>query len=106
MRYRQATLFAALAALVTLGACRHGDPATPDAHRFDRVALPEVPPGEAVCADAGGGEQPCLSEAQGDRLFNDVVDALCEANDRLAWLSDYYLGTALGPSCAPGTGAP
>jgi len=65
--------------------------------------MPAVPEGEARCDDDGQGTlKPCLSQRQVDLLFNDTIDALCEANDRLAWLSDYYLGTTLGPSCAPG----
>jgi hypothetical protein len=75
----------------------------PDAGRFERVALPEVPEGEARCDENGDGSpEPCLSQRQVDHLFNATVDALCEANDRLAWLSDYYLGTQLDPSCGPG----
>lgn len=57
---------------------------------------------EAMCDDDGDGTaEPCLSQRQVDRLFNATIDALCEANDRLAWLSDYYLGTQLEPSCKP-----
>jgi hypothetical protein len=60
------------------------------------------PLGEARCDDDFDGVmEPCLSQRQADLLFNDVVDALCLANDRLAWLSDYYLGTRLEPSCLP-----
>lgn len=70
--------------------------------RFERVPLPTVPPGQAHCDDDGdGAAEPCLSQAQADDLFNRVIDALCAANDKLAWLSDYYLGTSLPPSCAP-----
>lgn len=78
------------------GACQHTDPLTPDAARFAPVALPVQPAGEADCDG-----QPCLSQAQVDRLFNATIDALCEANDKLAWLSDFYLRTRLPPSCAP-----
>ena len=75
------------------------EPAPPPAERFERVNV-ERPRGEARCDDDGDGEfEPCLSQRQADTLFNDVVDALCEANDQLAWLSDYYLRTELGPSC-------
>ena len=85
-----------------LAACPSPDPvrSTPEPARFERVSMAQ-PVGEARCDDDGDGiAEPCLSQAQADTLFNDVVDALCVANDRLAWLSDYYLGTTLGPSCA------
>lgn len=97
---RLALPLAALAPLLT--ACG-GDEvrSTPDPIRFERVIV-SAPEGEAQCDDDGDGvTEPCLSQRQVDNLFNDVVTGLCEANDRLAWLSDYYLGTELGPSCAP-----
>ena len=88
---------AALAPLLT--ACAH-DPLNADASQFERVPLPVTPEGEAQCDDDNDGKsEPCLSEAQRDYLFNAVIDVACEANDRLAHLSDYYLGTNLGPSC-------
>ncbi|MBD3762453.1 hypothetical protein [Rhizorhabdus sp.] len=77
---------------------------TPDPARFERVTV-TAPEGEAQCDDDGDGVfEPCLSQRQLDALFNDTIDALCEANDRLAWLSDYYLGTKLEPSCAARAG--
>ena len=73
---------------------------TPEPARFERITVAQ-PTGAARCDDDGDGvSEPCLSQAQADTLFNDVVDALCQANDRLAWLSDYYLGTMLEPSCS------
>ena len=93
-----ALLGAALA--LSLTACGNEEvKSTPDPIRFARVVV-TPPAGEAQCDDDGDGRLgPCLSQAQADRLFNDVVTALCAANDRLAWLSDYYLGTQLPPSC-------
>lgn len=90
------TPFALLPALIalSLSACASVDPLTPDAARFAPVALPVAPVGEADC-----GGSPCLSERESAGLFNATIDALCEANNRIAWLSDYYLGTALPPSC-------
>lgn len=74
---------------------------TPNPARFERE-LVIAPEGEAQCDDDGDGlTEPCLSQRQADGLFNETIDALCKANDKLAWLSDYYLGTKLGPSCAP-----
>lgn len=72
---------------------------TPEPARFERVTITQ-PAGAAQCDDRDGIMEPCLSQAQADTLFNDVVDALCEADDRLAWLSDYYFGTTLNASCA------
>lgn len=84
-----------------LAACAT-DPLNADESRFARVAMPVPPAGEALCDDDGDGvDEPCLSERQMDHLFNAVIDAACEANDRLAYLSDYYLGTELEPSCGP-----
>jgi len=84
-----------------LAGCATADPLLPEVSRFERVPLPNVPLGEALCDDDKDGVgEPCLSQAQGDDLFNDTVDALCEANDRIAYLSDYFLGTTLGPSCS------
>ena len=77
-----------------LSGCAHNDPLIPPAERFARVPLPVAPVGEADCDGT-----PCLSERQSATLSNAVIDAACEANDRLAWLSDFYLGTELGPSC-------
>lgn len=85
----------------SLAACPNPEAvqSTPEPTRFERVTVTQ-PAGAAQCDDDGDGiMEPCLSQAQADTLFNDVVDALCVANDRLAWLSDYYLGTKLGPSC-------
>ena len=56
--------------------------------------MPSAPAGEAVCDGA-----PCLSDRELGALLDAAADAICEANDRLAWLSDYYLGTNLPPSC-------
>ena len=93
-------LLAALA--LSLNGCAHDDPLTPPSERFARVPLPVAPDGEAQCDDDSDGVfEPCLSQAQVDHLFNAAIDALCEANDKLAWLNDFYLGTRLGPSCAP-----
>lgn len=87
------------AAALLLTACAH-DPLTPPADRFARVPLPVAPDGEAECDDDGDGRfERCLSQREADMLWNATIDALCAANDQLAWLSDYYLGTALGPSC-------
>lgn len=69
---------------------------TPDPIRFERVALPIAPEGEAVCEG-----RPCLSDRQLGELLNAAIDVACEANDRLAWLSDYYLKTELAASCPP-----
>lgn len=98
-------LFVTVAAALLLAGCQTPiDPNTPDAARFARVTL-TAPAGEAACDDDGDGvAQPCLSQRQADLLLNDAITALCEANDRLAWLSDYYLGTALEPSCGDGAG--
>jgi len=72
---------------------------TPPASRFERAEL-TAPVGEARCDDDGDGvTEPCLSQAQADTLLNDAISALCTANDRLAWLSDYFLRTKLPPSC-------
>lgn len=84
-------LLAATAPL--LAACAH-DPIMPDQTRFARVPLPIAPRGEALCEGS-----PCLSERESADLFNATIDTACEANDRLAWLSDYFLGTNLGPTC-------
>jgi hypothetical protein len=58
--------------------------------------MPVAPAGEADCDG-----EPCLSDREVGQLLDAAADAICEANDRLAWLSDYYLGTSLGPSCKP-----
>ena len=87
-------LLAPLIGLLLTG-CETADPLTPDRARFAPVPMPVAPPGEAVCNGT-----PCLSERQSAYLFNETIDVACEANDRLAWLSDFYLGTVLGPSCA------
>ena len=67
---------------------------TPDPIRFERVPLPVAPKGEAVCDG-----QPCLSDRQLGELLTAAIDVACEANDRIAWLSDYYLKTELPASC-------
>ena len=74
---------------------------TPSPQRFERVAMPAAPIGEATCPDDAGAREPCLSDRQVGQLLDAAADAICAANDKLAWLSDYYLGTALEPSCAP-----
>ena len=58
------------------------------------IAVTGLSAGEAVCDGA-----PCLSDREVGQLLDAAADAICEANDRLAWLSDYYLGTNLPPSC-------
>ena len=63
--------------------------------------MPVAPAGEADCPKADGGTEKCLSDRQVGTLLDQAADAICEANDKLAWLSDYYLGTNLGPSCKP-----
>ena len=68
---------------------------TPAPERFARVAMPSAPAGEAVCDGA-----PCLSDREVGQLLEAAADAICAANDRLAWLSDFYLGTKLPPSCS------
>ena len=74
---------------------------TPDPLRFERERV-VAPAGEARCDDDNDGVfEPCLSQRQADNLFDEAVNALCRANDKLAWLSDYYLGTELEPSCKP-----
>lgn len=89
-----------LAVALSLSGCATPNSLAPDPSRFERLAPPIVPEGEARCdVDGDGGSKPCLSQRQIDHLFNATVDALCAANDKLAWLSDYYLGTSLGPSC-------
>lgn len=87
-----------------LAACPSGEVrTTPPAYRFERVEL-TAPVGEARCDDDGDGvTEPCLSQAQADALFNDAITALCTANDRLAWLSDYFLKTKLPASCGAPT---
>lgn len=92
MRYRL-TLLPAIAFMLSAGQCAH-DPVTPPADRFARIPLPAQPEGEAVCDG-----EPCLSEAQAADLMNALIDVACEANDKLAWLSDFYLRTQLPPSC-------
>ncbi len=77
----------ALAPALLLTACETTEPALPDAARFAPVALPVPPAGEADCDGT-----PCLSERQAAELFNATIDAACQANARLAWLSDYFLG--------------
>lgn len=89
-----------VAPALSLTACAH-DPALPDESRFAPVAMPRAGEGEAQCDDDGDGVfEPCLSQSQVDLLFNATIDALCEANDKLAWLSDYFLETDLPPSCS------
>jgi hypothetical protein len=84
-----------------LAGCQH-NPLNADSDWFSRVSMPVAPDGEAQCDDDGdGASEPCLSQRQVDHLFNATIDALCEANDRIARLSDYYLNTSLGPSCEP-----
>lgn len=97
---RTLPLLAALA--LSLAACQPTEVrTTPPPARFERVTL-TAPVGTSRCDDDGDGvTEPCLSQAQADTLFNDAITALCAANDKLAWLSDYYLGTTLPPSCAP-----
>lgn len=68
---------------------------TPDPVRFERVALPTAPTGEADCDG-----EPCLSDRQMGELLNDMIDVACEMGDKLAWLSDYYLKTELPPTCS------
>ncbi|QDP64447.1 MAG: hypothetical protein Tp156MES38741_38 [Prokaryotic dsDNA virus sp.] len=67
---------------------------TPDPVRFERVPLPALPAGEAVCDG-----EPCLSDRQVGQLLNEMIDVACEMGDKLAWLSDYYLKTELPPTC-------
>ena len=67
---------------------------TPDPVRFERVAFPVAPAGEAVC----DGET-CLSDRQVGQLLNEMIDVACAMGDKLAWLSDYYLGTEEPPTC-------
>lgn len=95
-------LLLALSPALLLTACG-GDEvkSTPDPVRFERVPLPVAPAGEAVCDG-----EPCLSDRQVGELLNAVIDAACEANDRIAWLSDYYLKSENGPTCpAPTPGS-
>lgn len=74
---------------------------TPPATRFERVAVPAAAAGEALCDDDRDGvPEQCLSDRQTGQLLDAAADAICAANDKLAWLSDYYLGTDLGPSCS------
>ena len=88
---------AALVGPLLLTACGSGEvKSTPDPIRFERVALPTAPDGEADC----GGES-CLSDRQTGKLLNEVIDVACEMGDKLAWLSDYYLKTELPPTCPP-----
>ena len=67
---------------------------TPDPVRFERVPLPAAPAGEAVCDG-----EPCLSDRQVGELLNEMIDVACAMGDKLAWLSDYYLGTEEPPTC-------
>jgi len=96
----QLPLLAALG--LSLAACQPAPDtirSTPDPARFEREIV-TAPAGNALCDDDSDGmTEACLSQAQADRLFNDAVNALCRANDKLAYLSDYYLGTRLAPSC-------
>lgn len=100
---RAGPLLAVLALSLTGCSLPPGDvDSTPPPHRFERVTV-SAPIGEAWCDDDGDGAlEPCLSQRQLDALFNETIDALCMANDKLAWLSDYYLGTTLNPSCGEG----
>ena len=96
----------ALCLALPLGAFQcHADApvrSTPPPARFAPVAAPVAPAGEAQCDDDRDGKlEPCLSDRQIGQLLDQAADALCAANDKLAWLSDYYLGTNLGPSCSP-----
>lgn len=80
--------------------CSTTDPVKPERHRYTPVPLPTQPAGEALCDDDADGEpEPCLSQAQSDLLFNNTIDALCIANNKLAWLHDYFEGTTLPPIC-------
>jgi len=94
----QQRLLPLAAVVLLLTAC--GDvKSTPPQARFEREFV-KTPAGEALCDDDGDGAfEHCLSQRQVDELFNSAVTALCAANDKLAWLSDYYRGTTLGPSC-------
>lgn len=67
---------------------------TPDPVRFERVAFPVAPAGEAVCDG-----EPCLSDRQVGQLLNEMIDVACAMGDKLAWLSDYYLKTEEPPTC-------
>lgn len=99
MKFRQTRLLITVAALAALSACKTTDPLTPGRDHFARETV-TTPAGEAQCDDDDDGVfEPCLSEAQADNLFNDVVDALCRANDKLAWLDEYFHDVELMPSC-------
>lgn len=101
-------LLLALSPALLLTACG-GDEvkSTRDPVRFERVPLPMAPAGEAVCPDqATSASHNCLSDRQLGELLNAVIDVACEANDRIAWLSDYYLKSENGPTCpAPKPGS-
>lgn len=96
-------LLLALSPALLLTACGSDEVrSTPDPARFERVPLPISPKGEAQCIDPATEEvYACLSDRQIGELLNAAIDVACEANDRLAWLSDYYLKTELMPSCPP-----
>lgn len=90
-----------VAAVSLLIAC-HEPPAlgTPPVERFTPVGFPTVPEGESLCDDDEDGVlEPCLSQAQLDNLFNSTVTFLCSADDKLAWLLDYYHKIQAPPAC-------
>ena len=63
--------------------------ALPTADRFEPVAFPVVPVGEAVCDG-----KPCLSDRETGALMADLAQALDQANAKLMWLGDWREGMA------------
>ena len=59
---------------------------TPPIERTEQVAYPAIPAGEAVCDGA-----PCLSDREVAGVIARFDAALTKANDKLAWLHDYFV---------------
>ena len=72
---------------------------TPAPGRFERVAMPAAPAGEALCATPTGTE-PCLSDRELGALLDAAADAICAANDRLAWKAA-AANALMGGRCIP-----
>ena len=58
--------------------------AVPPVERFEQIAEPAVPEGEADCAG-----EPCVSDRQAAGFIAELVNALRAANDKIAWLRDW-----------------
>ena len=62
----------------------------PDSSRTAQVAYPDIPEGEAQCAQDAASR--CLSDRQNGSLLRAYDAALTAANERLQWLADYFSG--------------